>query len=132
MATKLNLSYEKEDMVVYENLTTKPSSPFYKSTMADVFIFAVCLARLKNLQGARIKVKTPNIPLDALKDRKWLFYSIAISDENSHKVIFNEETILEKIEQIANSGIKLLNRYVFDEPGNFYQRIELLNKEIEK
>jgi hypothetical protein len=127
---RTNLAYEEEDTTLYENLTQKANSPFYKLKYADVFLFSVCLARINNLPEKKIKNKKPNIPLDALKDKKWLFYAIEISDKNTHKVIFNEEKILERMELLANSGIKFLYKKFFDETDDFYKYIELLNKEI--
>ncbi len=104
---------------LFEKLKDYERSPFYGRTMKDIFIFAMSLGYSEKMRKRLTKRKgtIPEATLD--DDEKWLIRTIAIAEEKTLDILFDETKIYEIAEEYANAGIRLLaSTLLNDKPGD--------------
>lgn len=124
MTKEQMICYDDEDKQKYEDLTKKKISPFHNKTYADIFVFALAYAIMKEAAPIRLKSKQPNIPISAFARKIWLINALAVSMRKTHKALFEPQQVYTLAEEYANAGIKLLYEEVFNTPGDIYKKIE--------
>jgi len=103
------------------------SSPFYKKTMKQVFMYALGIG-FRNHKRVQLKKRTAVIPYSAFSDAdRSIIKAVAIAEKNSIDVLFGEnvQEMFEIAEEYANGGIDLLDYQVFGpEPGDPDKKME--------
>jgi dnd system-associated protein 4 len=122
---------EKHSKVL--KLTEDSSSPFYKKTMKQVFMYALGIG-FKNKKRVPLKKRVGVIPLSAFNDADLsIIKSIAIADKKNIDIMFGEniQEMFKIAEEYANGGIELLDYQVFGpEPGDPDKKMEQALRDI--
>jgi len=117
----------------FVQLTEENTSPFYRKTLKQVFMFALGIG-FKNKNKVALKKRTGIIPVRALSSSDIsVFKAIAITETKTVDTMFGENIpeIFKIAEEYANGGIDLLHYQVFNpEPGDTDKRIEQPLREI--
>lgn len=102
-------------------------SPFYKTTMKQVFMYALGIG-LRNRKRTPLKKRTGAIPYTTFNDADLsIIKAIAIAEKGNVDILFgeNKRKIFQIAEEYANGGIDLLYYQVFgDEPGDPDRKME--------
>ena len=99
---------------LFEKLKNYERSPFYGRTMKDIFIFAMSVGFAESARK-RLSKRKGTIPRATLTDDDdWLIRTIAIAEEKTLDILFNETKVYEIAEEYANGGIRLLVNTLLD------------------
>lgn len=110
---------------LFEKLKNYERSPFYGRTMKDIFIFAMSVGFSEQARK-RLSKRKGTIPTATLTDDDdWLIRTIAIAEEKTLDILFDEMKVYEIAEEYANGGIRLLVNTLLDtKPGDPSKKLE--------
>ena len=123
MASDLDLKFPEIDIDVayrdkYEYLIKTDASPFFRRTMADVFIFAMALAIKKDLPPKKL-TKRAKLPANAFdSEKRTIMRSVIIHQKDDVYAIRDNTTVKHLCEDYANAGIEMLHMKIEGKPDS--------------
>ena len=123
MASDLDLKFPEIDIDVaykdkYEYLIKTDASPFFRRTMADVFIFAMALAIKKDLPPKKLTKRT-KLPSNAFdSEKRTLMRSVLIHQKDDVYAIRDNTMVKHLCEDYANAGIEMLHMKIEGKPDS--------------
>jgi len=123
----------------FQDLVNLKTSPFYKQTMKDVFMYAMVIGFTKK-KRLELKSRQPVIPTRVFSDDDLsIIKSIGIAHTKKMDVLYdgNEKELVKIAEEFANGGIDILYYQVFgditmDPDRNLEQELrDFINKNVE-
>ena len=108
-----DVNYSKEKRIIYDRLLTESISPLKGKLMADVFLYSVIFGFM-NTKSTPLEKPVPQIPSNALGDtEKSLLLAMMVSSSSKGiDVLLEKEEVRKSLEQYANGGIKILEKYL--------------------
>ena len=111
---EFNYDAAKKDM--YEELKTDTESPFHKHSYAEIFLFAMALAKKNNMSPKDLE-KPSKMPPGAFNTRMRVFMRSIMIDEKRDVYSISDNTALRHMsEKYANAGIDTLYMKFKDRP----------------
>lgn len=109
------------------------SSPFYKKTMKQVFMYALGIG-YANKKRTTLTNRAGTIPFSTFDDDDLaIIKSISIADNSDVDVMFGENVkdMIKTAEEYANTGIELLYYQIFGpDPGDPDKKLEQILRDI--
>ena len=112
--------YDKKKYELYSYLKSDPQSPFRESTFAGIFIFAMALAKRRNMTPEKIETPAKLEPYAFGSDMRVLMRSIMIAEKKDAYSIRDNTALRRLCEGYANAGIDLLYLKVKERPDGQY------------
>ena len=111
---EFNYDAAKKDM--YEELKTDTESPFRNHSYAEIFLFAMALAKKNNMSPKNLE-KPSKMPPGAFNGRMRVFMRSIMIDEKRDVYSISDNTVLRHMsEKYANAGIDMLYMKFKDRP----------------
>ena len=109
--------YDGTKKDLYEYLQTYPDSPFHNRAYADIFLFAMALAKKNGIPPKRLEKQT-KMPPGAFNGKMRVFMRSVMIDEEHDVYSIRDNTALRHIcERYANAGIDLLYMRIKERPA---------------
>ena len=108
--------YDGTKSNMYDELKTSQASPFYNRTYADIFLFAMALAKKNRIQPKSLE-KPTKMPPGAFNGKMRVFMRSIMIDEQADVYSIRDNTALRHMcEKYANAGIDTLYKKIKDRP----------------
>jgi hypothetical protein len=125
----LGIDSNPEQRKMMDRLLESSLSPFYKRTMADIFLYSFAYAHKMGLDPLSLKKRSANIPVSSLGDEGLvLIFSTLLAHIGNFDLLTNEKEvrqIIVRAEELANAGLSRLYDIVFgDEAGHPDRKLE--------
>ena len=102
------INYDASKSNMYEYLKTDPTSPFANNTYAEIFIFAMALAKRNGMAPEKLE-KPSKLPPGAFNSNmRTLMRSIMIDEHKNVYSIRDNTELRHMCEKYANAGISML------------------------
>ena len=114
------INYDATHADLYKKLKENPDSPFHGQTHADIFLFAMALAK-KNGTTPKALEKPAKLPAAAFTETMRAFMRSIMIDELGDVYAIRDNTKLRHMcEKYANAGIEMLYMKVMEKPEDKY------------
>ncbi len=115
-----DIYYDATHLDWYKKLRDSPDSPFYGHTYADIFLFAMALAK-KNGTTPKALEKPAKLPASAFNETMRAFMRSIMIDELGNVYAIRDNTKLRHMcEKYANAGIEMLYMKVMERSAEKY------------
>ena len=110
------IHYDGTKADMYKHLKYDPDSPFYGQNFADIFLFAMALAKKKGIHPKSLE-KPNKLPASAFDARMRAFMRSIMIDEHQDVYAIKDNTALRRMcEDYANAGINDLYINIKEKP----------------
>lgn len=114
------INYDAAYADLYRKLKENPDSPFHGQTYADIFLFAMALAKKNRTTPKELK-KPSRLPASAFNETMRAFMrSIMIAEHNDVYAIKDNTKLRHMCEKYANAGIEMLCMRIMEKPEGKY------------
>ena len=112
--------YDATHSDLYKKLRDSPDSPFHGHTYADIFLFAMALAKKCEITPKALEERA-KLPASAFNETMRAFMRSIMIDECGDVYAIRDNTKLrEMCEKYANAGIEMLYMKVMEKPDEKY------------
>lgn len=114
------INYDATYADLYKKLRENPDSPFRGQTYADIFLFAMALAK-KNGTTPKELATPAKLPAAAFNETMRAFMRSIMIDERGDVYAIRDNTELRRMcEKYANAGIEMLYMKIMEKPEEKY------------